>query len=130
MQASRCNLQLSNQESGFSFPSNSWLAPPSVECRKCALFYGKLDFTVDKKFVDGEVTVINGVGCPSNKLCSEFSAIKMCQHSSCFKTETKSSPEKNHVKRRVRIAGQGQLNRNNDCQYFKPAFWRFWQWFR
>lgn len=47
-----------------------------------------------------------------------FNYYRICQHPSCFSTTTRITPEEKVVNR-VRIQGQAQLNRYNNCALFK-----------
>ena len=47
-----------------------------------------------------------------------FPPVTMCQHKNCFE-KTK--------RFRERIKGQYQLNKNNDCPYYKKKWYLFWK---
>lgn len=85
------------------------------KCKDCELFYGN-EVRISCKFVNGKTAELVGHG----------GFIPMCHHSSCFKYARESSPENGVYTTVERVAGQFQLNENNDCIFYKRKWWKFW----
>lgn len=95
-----------------------------VRCKDCKYYYRDGEMEVSSKFIDGEDTHTPVYF----DYVSYWSPIKMCQHSVCFIIKTETDPVDGLEIKTERINGQGILNKNNDCMYFKPKWWKKWRY--
>lgn len=84
-----------------------------VKCRECEYFRTSSSFELSKFIF---VLENDGLG-------TEIRYPEICFNSNCFISRTKRTPERGEFTYRERIAGQAQLNRNNDCKYFEKKPW-------
>ena len=92
-----------------------------IYCTKCRFYRKAGEVVVDIGFVDGFKEGRYGMPRkPQGTIRTDgFGAIRMCQHKICFrKKRIKTIISSMIVKER--ILGQGQLNKNNDCELFEP----------
>lgn len=97
-----------------------------IYCRDCKYFYGG-EIRVSEEFIEEDSDCEKGKRLYLDVIDYGFGpGIKMCHHPVCFEIKCRRTPER-PKKYKKRIAGQGQLNKNNDCRYYeeKPC-WKFW----
>lgn len=94
-----------------------------VYCKECVFYRRGNEPEIRSEFVYGikELTTPTNtkIKMPSYSIRSALGeSLISCQHLSCFTWQTVSSLIEIKTNK-IRIAGQAQLNANNDCKYFK-----------
>lgn len=94
-----------------------------ITCNYCKYFYGS-EYSVLARFKEEcEPTHPSGFAC-SVRLSNEGGTIKMCHHPSCFSINNIVTPENRLKTSKYRVRGQAQLNKDNNCRYFKKTVFR------
>ncbi len=95
-----------------------------VYCKNCKFYKRRGEYFLDMRFIEGDQydekfpTII----IPSGRIEAEGLALKHCQHPSCFKKTTSMSFESGLIRRKDRVAGCAQLNKEGDCSFYQPKF--------
>lgn len=105
------------------------------KCKECVYYYNTGEYRVNARFTEAqnpfEKDDKNLFSYERLQLCKE-TGLKMCQNPICFKEVVSHCPIEGESKQIVRISGQGLLNWNGKCNYFKKKtfldylkFWRY-----
>jgi len=86
-------------------------------CKDCWYYYGT-ESSVADEFING-FTYTTGIRDLSFDLVSDVGTIPMCQHPVCWEFGSRIDKISGIIKTKKRIQGQGQLNKNFKCKYFK-----------
>ena len=96
-------------------------------CANCRYYYATEDYFVSNDFVSGERWgEFNGrkIKLPNIRLIGEGFPIEMCQHSNCFEIKEFVSRISGPSKTKTRVNGQGQFNKDLNCQFYEAPVWR------
>ena len=91
-----------------------------VYCEQCRFYHSSGEMRVSIYHVEGRKELNDGTPWPpGGDVVSEGFGITMCQHELCFRKKRIKTVVSTRVIKE-RIQGQGQLNKDNNCDLFEP----------
>jgi len=91
-----------------------------VFCTGCR-YYKHAEITMSNKYLETKGPVFNHEISAPDLMVECSIGILQCTHDKCYDGLTTDTPLRYKQVTKTRIAGYAQLNRNNNCQYYKPS---------